>query len=95
MRFNLRAGGVSLITGAICVALAAAPTAALAHPSVASVSRDVHAADAALAQVRHYARKHPAAARSALARNRSAAAAAGRDAAAVGAAAARAPRHRR
>jgi hypothetical protein len=85
MRFILRAGGVSLITGAVCVALAAVPTAALAHPSVASVSRDVHAADAALAQVRHNARKHPGAARKALARNRAAALAAGRDAEAVGA----------
>jgi hypothetical protein len=70
MRFIFRAGGATLLTGAVCAGLALAPTAALARPSVAAVASHVHAADAALTQMRHLVRKHPAAARHALVRNR-------------------------
>ncbi len=68
----VRAGMPALVAGALALGLAA-PAGAATSPTPASVTHSVRAADAALAQVRKLAHSHPAAARKALARNRSAA----------------------
>jgi hypothetical protein len=69
MRSIRRAGAATMLTGALCAAIAAAPAGAATRPSLASVEHSVHAADGALLKLKRLASSDAGAAKSALLRS--------------------------
>jgi hypothetical protein len=79
MKSIFRSRGPGLAAAAACVALAAVPASAAARSPLATITGDVHAANAALTTLSHTARHHQRAARRALAHNQAAITAAARE----------------